>query len=840
MGRTPTSAVITILFRAQTSRVILLWSLYILVAATTLGVNPFKGETVTPFDLLAAQPAWSTATSSTPIRNDQRSDALDALLPFWLNAKKQLENGRLPLWNDKPTGGEAGLLDLTEALLLPAFWIFAAVPSSPLGFYLAILFNLSVAGLGMHLFLRRHVRFPAAVMGSVTFAFCGFNAAWLYWPHVFTFMWCPWLLLAIDRCAHRPSLVRSVAIAAATSLVILGGFPFVMVLVLEAGGAFALVYFGLHLRSRRNQAWRLLGWYAAGSWLGILACAIPIIAFLDWLRRYNIGYRTGGSFLTWHDWNLLLPFRAWSTRLVEPTMYVGIVCVVLAILGIIVFIARAKPRLNPLPLFGVILLLISAGLVFGVWPSWLVGWLPGMSSNPWSRAICILDISLILLAAFALDEGWSFAIRHRIRLLQATMIAILLGQVGDIAAFFHKFNGAVPAADFYPRTPALQYMQAHVGPFDYVIADESFLVSGTLGAYGLREWFAHGFRTQALKDAMKAMVRDPFTTPTASRFAVSTIRYKSPVMDRFNVRYLALDKAMPLHVVQPEIPANIGKSALRPMPEAHWVQFFNLRRPKALDGISVRLATYRKSNLPGTLSLTLTSADGKSLATSRLDASVVKDNAMQMFSFPHPVSLQAGDYAFQIQYRPERQNAPITAWAWNASAGGTLLVDGRPTPKTLQYALDAIPSHGAAWTQVFAGPNTVIWENTRSPGGPYFVDELGEVPSALSGSKLRVTHYTPESFRLKYEGAESGYVVVPMMWAQGWHVRTNGDPSEPKLVAGVMPAVPVDGAATISFQYQPEPLRWLWPWLALLVATVAVMLAASRRYRLRARDDVCT
>lgn len=816
------------LFRARTSRVILLWSFYILVAATTLGVNPFKGETVTPFDLLAAQPAWSTATSSTPIRNDQRSDALDALLPFWLSAKKQLENGHLPLWNDKPTGGEAGLLDLTEALLLPAFWIFAAVPSSPLGFYLAILFNLSVAGLGMHLFLRRHLRFPAAVMGGVTFAFCGFNAAWLYWPHAFTIMWCPWLLLAIDRCAHRPNLLRSVAIAAATSLVILGGFPFVMVLVLEAGGVLALVYFALHLRSRRDGAWRFLGWYAAGSWLGILACAIPIIAFLDWLRRYNIGYRTGGSSLTWHDWTRLLPFRAWSTRLVEPTMYVGIVCAVLAIIGIIVFIARAKPRLNPLPLFAVILLIISAGLVFGLWPIWLVGWLPGMSSNPWSRAISILDISLILLAAFALDEGWSFAIRHRIRLLQAAMLAILLGQAGEIVAFFHKFNGAVPAADFYPATPALQYMQAHVGPFDYVIADESFLVSGTLGAYGLREWFAHGFRTQALKDAMKAMVRDPFTTPTASRFAASTIRYRSPVMDQFNVRYLALDRAMPLHAVQPEVSANVGQSPLQSMPGANWVQFFNLQRPQALDGISVRLATYRQFDLPGTLSLTLTSADGKSLATSTIDASVVKDNAMQMFSFPHPVSLQVGEHAFHIQYRPARRNTPITAWAWNTRAGGTLLVNGRPTPKTVQYALDVAPPHDAVWTQVFSGHNTVIWENTRSPDGPYFVDELGDVPSARSGSNLRITHYTPESFTLNYVGAGSGYVVVPMMWAEGWQVRTNGDALEPKLMANVMPAVPVHGTTTISFRYEPEPLRWLWPWLALMVVTIGAMIAAPR------------
>jgi hypothetical protein len=601
------------------------------------------------------------------------------------------------------------------------------------------------------------------------------------------------------------------------------------VLALEAGGLLALVYFGLQFRTKRKEAWRFLGWYASGSWLGILICAIPIIAFLEWLRRYDVGYRTGGSFLAIHDWNLLFPIRAWNTPHVEATMYVGVACVALAIIGIIVFIARAWSRLNPLPLFAMILLIVSTGLVFDLWPRWLVGWLPGMSFNPWSRAICILDISLILLGAFALNEGWLCAVKHRVRLLQAAIFTILLGQAGEIAAFFHQFNGAVPTAEFYPSTSAIEYMQAHAGPFDYVIADRSFLISGTLGAYGLREWFAHAFRTQPLQDAMKDMVRDPFTSPTASRIAASSIRYRSPIMGQFNVRYLATDRAMPLHGVQPKIPANVGQTALRPMPETHWVQFFKIQHANSLAGISVRLATYRQSDLSGTLSLMLASPDGKVLATSRIDASVVNDNAMQLFSFPHPVLLDAGEYAFYIHYRQARPNTPITVWASNIDAGGPLLLDGHPTPKTVQYVLNMMPPRDAVWTQAFVGQNTVVWENTRSPNGPYFIDALGTVPSAPSGTKVQITHYTPGAFSLKYTGTKLGYVVVPMMWAPGWHIRADGESLQPQLMAGVMPAVPVHGATTISFRYRPVALRWFWPWLALLTITVGAMVAVPRK-----------
>ncbi len=814
----------------------LLSLLYVLVAAITLGVNPFKGETVTPFDLLANQPAWSSPATAAPIRNNQRSDALDALLPFWLNAKNQLEHGHLPLWNDKPTGGEAGLLDVTQVLLVPAFWIFAAVPSSPLGYYLAILFNLSVAGLGMHLFLRRQVAFPAALMGGVTFAFCGFNAAWLYWPHVLTIMWCPWLLLAIDRCAKRPGVTASISIAATTALVILGGFPFVTLLAIEAGGLLALLYFGLWFRAERGTAWRFIGWYAVGSWLGVLTCAIPIVGFLYWLRRINIGYRAGGSFLTWHDWDLLFPIRAWNTHLVEPTMYVGVACVVLASVGILIFIVRKQSRLKPLPLFGLILLIISAGLVFGLWPQWLVGWLPGMSSNPWSRAICILDISLILLGAFAIDEVWVSAVLHRIAVLEVFVAVIVLAQIGEITVFFRQFNGAVSAKDFYPATAAISYMQTHTGPFDYVIADKSFLISGTLGAYGLREWFAHGFRTPALHDDMKQMVHDPFTSPTASRIAASNIRYKSPMLDQFNVRYLALDKAAPLYGTTPHIPSDVGRTALPPMPSAHWSQSFVLQQPTALTGISVRLATYAKSDLPGSLVLVLDAPNGKVLATSGIDASVVSDNAMQLFHFPSPVSLQGGNYAFHIHYTPAQDESPITAWAWNIKADGSLLLNGNPISKTVDYVLGVSPPHGAVWRQAFVGRNTAIWENSRSPDGPYFVDTLDSVPNAKSGASVRVLSYTPAAFTLRYDGSSRGYVVAPMMWAPGWNVDANSRSVDAKLVAGVMPAIPVEGPTTMSFSYRPVALRWLWPWLAAMVATIVSMMAASHLLERRAHD----
>ena len=55
------------------------------------------------------------------------------------------------------------------------------------------------------------------------------------------------------------------------------------------------------------------------------------------------------------------------------------------------------------------------------------------------------------------------------------------------------------------------------------------------------------------------------------------------------------------------------------------------------------------------------------------------------------------------------------------------------------------------------------------------------------------------------------------------------------LKDGVLPAVKVDGSATIDFSYSPRVLRWLYPWLAALIAAIALMAVAGRQGGRRAK-----
>lgn len=811
---------------------------FVSLAIAALGVNPFDHQTVTPFDLLITQSGWEQVDPHVSLRDGERSDVLDARLPQWTNARLQIRSGHLPLWNDKAAGGDVAFFNLSAGMFTPAFWLFALSPDPADGFYLGILFNLAVAGAGMYFFLRRRLGLVAALVGGATFELCGFHTAWLYWPHVLTSVWAPWLLLAVDRCAERPGMRSSVAVALFTAMVVLGGFPFVGMLVLAAGGLYILLL-TIGGRGRSNWAAPQLAWYAAGSCLGFLFCALPLLGFIHWVSRFQLGYRHGGGLLGLNDWRLLFPHWAYATRRVEFTMYAGWIMAllaVMAVLGVALSIVTRR-RIAPLPLFGASLLLIAAGLVFGFWPYWLVSKLPGFDSNIWTRAISILDLAIAILGACALDWLW-----HRdppsphIRWLAKCVLLLMAAtQVWDISTFFHSYNGAVDKRFYYPRTPAITYMQDHGGPFDYVVADKSYLISGTLGAYGLREWFAHAFRSPALDRALRRMSKDPFSSATSSRLEGHSIKLASPAMTEFNVRYVVMDSTIDPRSVSVLPPRGTRHQPLPPQPTVtSWTQAFSLDQAAQIRGISFRTATYRESGLGGQLRLSLLDNNGAVLAQAQVLANVAKDNAFVDFYFDKPVQLPRGDYRFRVHYRPEGETRKLTAWKFVAgSMKPQLSVDGKSVDGSMEYVLHGEGPRHQPFVPVFSGDGETVYENRDSPRGPYMLTDIDDEPNSSSGDAVDVVSYRPDRFVLKYQGDSPGYLVVPMMMADGWHVTVDGRPAHVNLKAGFMPAIRLTKEASVTFQYRSRELALLWPWLISVALFLLGMYWAGHRASLR-------
>lgn len=805
------------------------WIFFLLVAVVAVGANPFASETSTPLDLLASYRGWGAQVEKADVRHPQRSDALDARLPQWMFARNELRQGRLPLWNDTSAGGDAGILKLTSGQLTPAFAVFAAAPDPAVGFYLAVLLNLTLAGVGMFFFLRRYLAIPAALFGGVAFELCGFIAAWLYWSHVLTLVWLPWILWSLHRvCSERgPGAFASASVF--TALMVLGGFPFVAELCL--GTAFLFLLTNAVPGDAGPASWKgaagIMAMGLGALLAGMFIAAIPIWTFVQWLQQFDISYRgTGtGLDLVKHSRLALFPWAHQALH-VERSFYVGTIGALLA--GTCVLLSPvAWKRNGRLYAFSLALLFVAACLAFKLPPREWLSWVPGLSNNSWGRSIALLDFALCCLAAMGMDiVARSMAGRSRIAAI-ALVTGLLLLQLTDQLAFFRKFNGETDAENFYPVKDSVAFAKRKLGPFDYVMADSAvYMVSGSLGGVGVREWHSHRFKEKSLNDALRKLVKGAARSPTAQVLRGKNFLIDAPEMALFNVRYLLLSPSL-----RSLEGAYRAESLLPSLPHARWAQPFRLREPKRVQRLEVRLRAMggrsrRSNDGEATLDAEIRSADGRERHRSSVLFSTVRNGGYTSFPFENELRLPPGNYTLWIRLRRAGAGGrEISAGTLPRERGVPgVRVNGKPWDGLLDYRLVAdgqeppLRSSDAPFRLVFAGESATVWENAHSPNGPYFLRRLRSTAKPES-SGVAVLGYAPTEFRIAYTGGEDGYVVVPMDFTPDWRVRVGGEQVEPRIVNGVMPAVPVSGGgATIVFTYEPLPAPLLVCWLAGMIA----------------------
>lgn len=827
-------------FGARISAKLLPLLAYLAFAIGVIGANPFAGETVGPFDLLVAQAGWTVKDEPTQVRNVERSDVLDSLLPSWIYQRKEIREGHLSTWDPLPAGGRPGIQDLSNAELTPAFAIFTMSPNAALGFYLATLFNLTMAGWGAHLWLRRRVALLPAVFGAVTVMLCGFHAAWLYWPHTLTSIWICWLLWAIDRWWQSPRYERFASMAGFSALLLLGGFPFVTLL---GGGAAVLYLICLWVADRQPRLLTRIGGFCLAWIVAMMLCAIPLISFLSWFAGFDVSYRVGGSqFHFPSDARLLLPHFAKLMPRVESTMYAGLLGLVLAIFAF-GFILWRRARVGVLGLYSLLLGMIGAILVFEIIPAAYLSWVPGLAHNPWSRSIIILDIALAAASTFCLNGMLK---QMGSKLLARFVLAFLIAYQGaDLASLFRQFNGPVPASYFYPTDPLLTKIKQSIGPFQSVIADNNFLVSGTLGAYGIPEWFAHAFKSANKKSVLDKVIDDPFTSNTATLVEAESIQLSSPVMAALGVRYVLGDSGIVSAGLQPDFGRNVaipGPAPLPPMPGREWVQSFNLATSYHPLALLVRLATYAKTGLTGeVVMMVYRNGEQEPIARSTIEASTVLDNQMATFPLPKTLVLAPGDYRFKFTYQHAGTTDRLTAWYTPAPAKNcSLELDGKTMQGCIDFELVKAREDLGAFVSIASENSIYLMENTNVPAGPYFLPTLDASPNRESSKEIRLLGRKGSDFKLDYLGSGSGFVVVPMnLPAEDWCVRLNGRNISPEWYLGGLPAFAVGGPATVEFNYRPRSLRYgTWISLTALLGLLLGWLFAARQRKPALKVDI--
>jgi hypothetical protein len=798
-----------------------LWAfVYLALAVVALGVNPLRGETVGPFDLLARYPGWNPTGQPVEVLHRERSDIVDALLPNWLEARRQLRGGNVPLWNPLTAGGSPAILDPTKAELTVGFAIFAAAPDPALGFYFAVVATMAIGALGMHLLVAQSRSSAAALLAGSGFMLSGFITAWLYWPHVHTAIWIPWLLLGVHRFVDQGELRGFYGIVLATALMLLGGFPFVAAIGLGAVFVYAVL---AAVRLKAGYAVRRVASTLGALLLGLMLVAVPLLTLASSLGSADLDHRYGGSPYNLSHARLLLPWAAESPR-VESHMYVGIAALVLAALAVWPILRR---RADAAAWAGLAFVAVGAVLTFGLLPLEIGLELPVLANNPWNRAILLLDMGLLMLAATGLDQlrVWAGAKWNGLLLVAA----VIAGQWVDLTAQFRKFNGPVPTSYFYSVDPEVRKFAAALPPFQYIAHDNGqFMVSGTLAAAGLGDWFAHSLRSTRLHQLLYALADDPITTPTATSISIRRYAWQSETADAAALCYALYG---PNQTARPVLLRAEGdeRTPLGPINNQLVRQPLELPAPLSVSAIALRVATYHAVDLDGTLRLALRSANGKHLvASAAVPAAKARDNRFLSFEFQRTVDLPAGRYELELMYAPGPKNTNLAVWVL-VDRGGEVHRAAETHPGRIEYVFYGAEPGGLVMLAV--GERAAIAVNPDCAPGAYWSENTIGTYKPENAGRVRLVRYRPHRFRLAVDSAMAGAVVVPMQHARGWVARVDGRRTPIMLAYGVMPAVPVPaGKVRVDFRYEPPHWR-IGALVSGLALVVLVWMGLVRRRR---------
>ena len=758
-----------------------------------LGANPFKAETIAPMDLLVKYPGWQNTHLSLEPINGQRSDILDGKLPIWISAKHDLYEGELPLWNHQRAGKPG--LTFTNSLLTPSFWAFAIVKNDALGFYLSNLINLLIGLIGMYLFLRIFFGMYASTFGAFVFMFSGFNSAWFFWPHVNTAIWTPWVFLTVYQYLHTEKKIYLALTAITMFMLNVAGFPMIAVMTYMSI-AIMVFLFLLFQRFPLKKNISILLNLALFSILGLMISIpfiYPLVELLSWMG--DMGSRHGGNGFSMNDFKLFIDPYLYRYPQVETTFYVGILPVLFLFVSLF-FIFR---KVTFIGVFGLTLFLYALTIAFTLISPELIHKVPTLNSSLLTRFGYLLGVALAIIAAYVVHEIYKRVEKKKWGL--ALIFVLFIIQISDQRSLFHAFNGSVPNASFYPKTNTITYLQKNLKPFEHVIADNGYLISGTLGGYGLNDWYAHSFHSLAEKKILSQLVDTPFKTPTSAMFSFSQINLDSPYMDYLAIKaIISTSYSEYVHILLWD-----NKRSQQPspnMPTNALTQPFHIDKSIEINGITLKMATYGTAQASSDVELILTK-EGAVIAKAIAPKNKIHDNIWVPFIFPNLMTLNKGDYSISIKMLDTTNATALTIWSNQNEQVYKLLVNGKAEPLSLKMALTQEKQQDEKYKVLNLEPNIYIIENQHIKNGAYFLTKL-DIQTTVDYTNITTVQPSNTEIQIAYNGTKSGWVVLPMRNYPGWVASVAGKQVEINTFLNMLPAIKVNGKSTILLQYAPN------------------------------------
>ena len=284
-------------------------------------------------------------------------DAFTYFYPYWAEATRAFQSGRLPLWNPYLFMGAPFLANSQVGVFYPLNWPLWLLLPAHRALHLSIVGHLCLAALGTYLWARRTLRlgYLGAGTAGLVFTLGGYLGAQIeHVNQIQGLAWLPWLLWLWDvaQSRQRGHAWARVGLVLAIGLLLLAGHTQTAFIALCG---LTLVALGPALwRAVRRGAWRDLagrvGLLAAVCLVGGLLAAVQLAPTWE-LSRFSVRAaglpfreRVSFSLTPFYFTRALLPgfSEVVIPEHIEHVAYVGVAGLALALAGVLA--ARRAPN----------------------------------------------------------------------------------------------------------------------------------------------------------------------------------------------------------------------------------------------------------------------------------------------------------------------------------------------------------------------------------------------------------------------------------------------------------------------------------------------------------------
>lgn len=453
------------------------------------------------------------------------SDPVWQFVPWLELARREIRDGRLPLWNPYQDGGVPLLGNAQSALGSPLVWPVLAAGAG-VGWNVSLLMRLLVAFAGAWLWLRDLGRSPVAcALGAVAFSASGPFVAWLEHPQTLTAAAAPFLLLCTRRAALQPTRGNVLGLALAAYLVMAGGHPETQLMV-------ALLAAAVAVRTARGAA--ALAWPVAGALMGAGLAAPLTFPFVEYflLSEARFGVDRKPFVLPVSDLLRFVGRGAAGSNVIEAAATISVTVLLLAIAG-----ASGWRRDRDTVFWGA----IAAAILLVTYDNPVSRFLAAHTPIHWSRTLLLLALPLAFLASRAVDDA-----AERFRSARWPKMAFAIGPAAlivaacELLAAAQGVHGSTPPSELARSTPLLDALVADRGVFR-VLPLHTFLPPNAATDYGLQDLRGYDALTPRGWRSQWTAIGRSTNVPTQSGVLEPwDLTAGGAALDFWNVKYLLL------------------------------------------------------------------------------------------------------------------------------------------------------------------------------------------------------------------------------------------------------------------------------------------------------------